>query len=96
MNSIGQQWQLAYAVIALLFAVSAIVAAHHLRVDEGPSAATESTLALVAGAIWPVMIVGLAQLWAVQRLMSRKQAGRQVPPQAVTEDTTTRELAGAH
>ena len=59
---------IAYGVVALLFAMAAVASAHHLRVGEPPSAATEAATAVIAGVLWPVMAIGLAQLWALHRL----------------------------
>lgn len=76
-----QQWQVSYLVIALLFAMAAVVVAHHLRIGDPPSVATEATAAMIAGALWPVMVLGLAQLWAILQAVTRLRAS-QAPPVA--------------
>lgn len=82
MDGIGTlHGQLAYALVAVLFAMGTIVAAHHLRAGRPPSAAVETAAALTAGALWPVMVVGLVQLWAVRCLVARLGAEPGVAPE---------------
>ena len=63
-------WVIAYLAVALLFGIAALVAADHLRTGEVPSVAVQSTAAAVAGAFWPVMVIGLAQLLIPRTVMS--------------------------
>lgn len=92
MNGISiQQWQVAYAVVALLFAMAAVVAAHQMRDGESPSSAAEATAALTAGALWPVMIIGLLQLGAIHCVVSRLRTGPARAP-----EVAERELAATH
>ena len=77
--------QVAYALVAVLFATGTIVATHHLRVGQPPSAAVEVAAALTAGALWPVMAVGLVQLWAVRCVVARPGAERDAAPGLAAE-----------
>lgn len=59
-------WGTAYVAVALLFAVASLVVADHLCTGEPPSVLTRGWVASVSGALWPVMLLGLAQLWLIR------------------------------
>lgn len=72
MNSIQLlPWGIAYVAVALLFAVASLVVADHLSSDEPPSLLTRGWVASVSGALWPVMLIGIAQLWLIRTLFTR-------------------------
>jgi hypothetical protein len=88
-------WGLAYLAVALLFGVAALVVADHLRSGEAPSAAVRGTAAVVAGALWPVMVVGLTQLLILRTVTDRLR----MRPTRHAAEATSRPvggLAGAH
>lgn len=60
-----QQWQVAYLAVAVLCALATVVAAHRLRVASPLRPAAEGALAVIVGAFWPLMGIGLMQLWAL-------------------------------
>lgn len=72
-----QHWQAIYLCAALLAAAVTIVVGDHLRDGEPPAASTRCGVALTAGALWPVMLVGLLQLLVVDRTVGR--ARRRTP-----------------
>lgn len=85
-------WQVTYVVIAALFAVAALVVSDHLRVGEPPDARTRTVAAATAGALWPVMVVGMVQIYVIRSAFGRRvsRAG------AAGEAQSERELAGVH
>lgn len=83
MNSIQIfPWGIAYVAVVVLFAVASLVAADHLSSGEPPSVITRGWVATVAGALWPVMLVGIAQVWLIRTLftMARPAQPRPVKP----------------
>lgn len=90
MNSTTIQfWPDSYFCVALLVAVVAAVAADHFRAGDPPALAVSVATVSLAGALWPLMLAGLLQWWALTTLISRV---RQTP---VPERPTPRLLAGA-
>lgn len=83
MMTVATPWQVAYGVVALLFAIATIGAGHHWRAGEPPSVAVQATGAVAAGALWPVMIIGLMQLWLIRHVVTR-QCGRRTNPATQT------------
>lgn len=74
MNSLLiQHWHVAYLCTALLFAAVALIAGDHLRAADPPAMSIRCNVALTAGALWPVMVVGMVQLWAINRLAGRRR-----------------------
>jgi len=69
-------WGLSHLAISLLFGIAALVVADHLRSGEVPSATARGTAAVVAGALWPVMVVGLAQLLILRTVMNWQHSSR--------------------
>lgn len=68
-----------YAVVALMGAVAALAASRRFRVDTG--AGSVLLFALIAGLVWPVVLVGLLQLaivHAAARLL--RHADRKADP----------------
>ncbi|WP_313673466.1 hypothetical protein [Mycolicibacterium sp.] len=88
-------WGLSYLAVALLFGIATIVVADHLRSVEAPSATVQGTAAVVAGALWPVMVVGLAQLLILRTVMNwqRPQLARHA---AEVASSSMGRPAGAH
>ena len=71
--------------IALYLAVAIVVAAvtwhvsHRFQALDAPSEAVRAAAALVAGALWPLVVVGVIQL-QVLRYIARKLRTRRVKP----------------
>lgn len=74
-----QQWQVAYLATALLFAIAAVVAGDHLRGGDPPAASTRCALAAAAGLLWPVIVVGLVQLWTIAHASHSLRQGGTAP-----------------
>lgn len=73
-------WQVGYLCAGLLFACAAIVAGDFFRTDEPPSVSMRCGVAVTTGTLWPVVVVGLLQLWVVERVVRhlRRPAHRSV------------------
>lgn len=60
-----QQWEIAYLAVALLFALATPIVGQRLQSGKSPGVGTRAAVAVVAGAFWPLIVLGLAQLWVV-------------------------------
>ena len=85
-GTIISHWQIAYLCAALLVSVFAIIAGDHLRAGDPPAVSTRFAAALTAGALWPVIVVGLLQLWSIDRVV-RHIRGVRTPQAPVPERT---------
>lgn len=72
MNSVELYlWAIGYLVVAVIFGGATLVVADHPHTGEGPGLTAQSATAAVVGALWPVMVVGLAQLLILRTAANR-------------------------
>lgn len=64
-------WAIGYLAVALLFGGATLVVADHPHTGERPGLTAQSATAAVVGALWPVMVVGLAQLLILRAAATR-------------------------
>lgn len=69
-----QHWQFLYACAAVLVAVAAFAVAGRMSAEEAPGLPTRCAAAVIAGALWPVVGIGLVQLGVVRRVSRPRQA----------------------
>ncbi|WP_328362275.1 hypothetical protein OG976_11950 [Mycobacterium sp. NBC_00419] len=69
-------WIALYLVAAILVAAIAWHVSYHFQSLDAPSDAVRAAAALVAGALWPVIVVGVVQLQALRYLVRRLRATR--------------------
>ena len=60
-----------YVVVAVIVAAAAFLMSEWIRVPGGPAPDRLGLVALLAGLLWPVLAVGLAQ-WAMVAALHRK------------------------
>jgi hypothetical protein len=83
-STLVQHWQAVYLCAALLFAAATTAAGDHLREGGPPAMPTRCTVAMVTGALWPVVLVGLAQLMTINGLLRHLRA-KGAPPAVAPE-----------
>jgi hypothetical protein len=64
-------WIDAYLVAALLVAVAAWVVSPHFQSYDPPGEITRGLWSAAAGALWPLVVVGAAQVFAVRYVARR-------------------------
>lgn len=78
-----QHWQVGYLLAGLLFACATIVACDHLRTGDPPSKTIRCGVAVTAGTLWPVVAIGLLQLWFVELVVHHMRHPHPRPAVAV-------------
>ncbi len=74
------EWISGYAAIAVLFAASALVAAGWVRDSHVAAPDRPGVTAVVAGLLWPVVVIGVIESLAVMGLRSSLRAHPHAPP----------------
>ena len=72
-------WIALYLVVAIVVAAVTWHVSHRFQSLDAPSEAVRAAAALVAGALWPVVVLGVVQLQAL-RYVARKLRTRRVEP----------------
>ena len=67
-------WIALYLTTAVVVAFLTWHMSHHLQSFEGPSDATRGFCSILAGAIWPVIVVGALEMLAIHLLTRRLRA----------------------
>ena len=62
-------WLTVYVCGSLITAIGVLTAAEQLRGGESPSARMSLSIGVVAGALWPVVMMGLVQASAIALVM---------------------------
>ena len=87
-------WMNLYAVSAVIGAVVTWLVSPHFQSSDPPSDAARGFWSVVAGVLWPVIVVGVVQLvavrYVVQRLRSEPVEVTELPPPAVLQDACSR------
>ena len=55
-------WCALYFVIAVLVAMAAFVTADYIRTEDVAAPDSPATLSAVAGALWPIVVIGMTEL----------------------------------
>ena len=64
-------WITVYLITAVVVAVLTWHLSHHLQSFERPTDAARGTWSIVAGAIWPVIVLGLVQMLTIHLITRR-------------------------
>ena len=64
-------WITAYLITAVVAAFLTWHMSHHLQSFERPTDAARGTWSIVAGAIWPVIVLGLVQMLTIHLITRR-------------------------
>ena len=80
-----QQWHVVYLCAALLFSAATLVAGSRLLAGDPPAVSTRCTVSLTAGALWPLIVAGLMQLWVIDQLVRRMRRVPEAAPAAESE-----------
>jgi hypothetical protein len=87
-------WIDLYVVAALLFAVAAWRVSPHFQSYDPPSDIVRGFLSAAAGALWPVVLIGAAQIFAVlyvaRRLSPTNSADLHLAPPDALRDVRVR------
>ena len=71
-------WITVYLITAVVVAFLTWHMSHYLQSFDGPTDAARGYLSIVAGAIWPVILVGVVQMLAIH-LIARRLRHAPVP-----------------
>ncbi len=87
-------WMNLYAVSAVIVAVVTWLVSPRFQSSDPPSDAVRGFWSVVAGALWPAIVVGSVQLvavrYVVQRLRSEPVKATEMPPPALLQDACSR------
>ena len=88
-------WISLYAAVAAVVAIAAFMLAERLRSPGVPAPDNQSLYAVLAGFLWPVVLVGVAQ-WAVIAAVAgrMRRAAAPAPVRRATPPVRARRTAG--
>ena len=69
-----QQWVIGYLVGAILVGCAALACGERLRGEDPVGQRGRDRFAMIAGALWPVLLLGIGQLLLVQFVAKRLRA----------------------
>jgi hypothetical protein len=86
-------WITVYLITAVVVAFLTWDMSHHLQSLERPTDAARGAWSIVAGAIWPVIVLGLVQMLAIHvitRRLRHAPAAAALPVPALVSDVAAR------
>ena len=75
-SGVIQNWPFGYLCCAVVVTGCAALAADLLKAGDPPSSRALYGAAVLAGALWPMTIVGLAQFWTISQFVGRVSPSR--------------------
>ncbi len=76
-------WMSVYAAVAVVAAIAVFLLADWLRMPGGPAPDEPGRYAVVAGLLWPVLVLGIAQ-WGLIAMVAARLRRRARPVHAVS------------
>ena len=77
-------WMSVYAAVAVVAAIAVFLLAEWLRMPGGPAPDNPARYAVIAGLLWPVVVLGIAQWGLIAMVAARPRRSVRPVPAAVS------------